>query len=285
MMCDPLTTPADARAPDADRAGADASARLSQWVVHLIALVVRCMLERMFAGRSHRSPLPSWLHERPDLPLASTQAEAASLRGPFGRSIAWMCRRYGIGPEHPDWPELSRTIVAFGGSVKSARPGLPALGLLWWENPNVTPGCAGETAPTPAADAMALLLSRLAAAAAPAGTGQHGSNEPCAFRRGAGTAACARAVGLCPYRNGSADRAALYHRAARYLGASIFLCLHERGQSMAGPAVLIRAECKFPVVVSDTGRPKDRLIRAASHLASSPRKRGPKLHGSPLARG
>ena len=166
MMCDPLTTPADARAPDADRAGTDASARLPQWVVHLIALVVRCMLQRMFAGRSRRSPLPSWLHERPDLPLASTQAEAASLRGPFGRSIAWMCRRYGIGPGHPDWAYLSRTIVAFGGSVQRARPGLPALGPLWWENPNVTPGCVGEVRATPAAEAMALLLSRQAAAAA-----------------------------------------------------------------------------------------------------------------------
>ena len=170
MMCDPLTTPADARAPDADRAGTDASARLPQWVAHLIALLVRCMLQRMFAGHGRRSPLPAWLHERPDLPLASTQAEAASLRGPFGRSIAWMCRRYGIGPEHPDWAYLSRTIVAFGGSVKSARPGLPALGPLWWENPNVTPGCVGEIPATPAAEAMALLLSRQAAAdaAAPA---------------------------------------------------------------------------------------------------------------------
>ena len=119
-------------------------------------------------GTRRRSPLPAWLHERPDLPLASTQAEAASLRGPFGRSIAWMCRRYGIGPEHPDWPYLSRTIVAFGGSVKSARPGLPALGPLWWENPNVTPGCVGEIPATPAAEAMALLLSRQAAADAAA---------------------------------------------------------------------------------------------------------------------
>jgi hypothetical protein len=131
MICDPPTTPADAYAPDADRAGTDASARLPQWVVHLIALVVRLVLERMFAAHARRSPLSSWWHDRPDLPLASTQAEAASIRGPFGRSIAWMCRRRGIGPGHPDWPELSRAIVAFGGSVKGARPGLPALGLLW----------------------------------------------------------------------------------------------------------------------------------------------------------
>jgi len=63
---------------------------------------------------------------------------------------------------------LARTIVAFGGSVKGARPGLPACGLLWWENPNVTPGIVDETPAPPAAAAMALLLSRQAAAVAPA---------------------------------------------------------------------------------------------------------------------
>ena len=122
MMRDPLTTPADACSPDADRAGPDASARLPQWVVHLIALVIRFILERRFAAHARRSPLPSWWDDRPDLPLVSTQAEAAALRGPFGRSIAWMCRRRGIGPGHPDWPELARAIVAFGGSVKGPAP-------------------------------------------------------------------------------------------------------------------------------------------------------------------
>ncbi len=168
MMCDPLTTPADAGSPDADRAGPDASVRPPTWIVHLLVLIIRCILECMLAARPRRSPLPPWWHDRPDRPLASTQAEAASIRGPFGRSIAWMCRRRGIGPGHPDWPELSRAIVAFGGSVKGARPGLPACGLLWWENPNVTPGIVGETTAAPAATALASLLSRKAAAVAPA---------------------------------------------------------------------------------------------------------------------
>jgi len=166
MMRDPLTTPAGACSPDADRAGSDASARLPEWLVHLIALVIHFMLKRMLAAQLRRSGLPYWWHDRPDLPAGSTQAEAASIRGPFGRSIAWMCRRRGIGPGHPEWPELARAIVAFGGSVKGARPGLPATGLLWWENPNVTPGIVDETAAAPAATAMALLLSRLATAAA-----------------------------------------------------------------------------------------------------------------------
>jgi hypothetical protein len=167
MMHDPLTTPRDACSSDANRAGTDASAPLPEWVIHLIAMVIRFMLERMLGTRSRRSGLISWAHDRPDLPAGSIEALAASLRGPFGRSIAWMCRRRGIGPGHPDWPELSRAIVAFGGSVKGARPGLPALGLLWWENPDIIPGMIGETRPTPAATALALLLSRQAAAAAP----------------------------------------------------------------------------------------------------------------------
>jgi hypothetical protein len=168
MKRDPLTTPADAYSPDADRAGQDASAPPPEWLVHLLARIICFILEYTLARRSRRSilRLTPCFHDRPDLPLASTQAEAASIRGPFGRSIAWMCRRRGIGPGHPDWPYLSRTIVAFGGSVKGARAGLPPTGLLWWENPNVVPGMIGETRATPAATAMALLLSRQAAAAA-----------------------------------------------------------------------------------------------------------------------
>ena len=168
MMRDPLTAPADACSSDADRAGPDASARLPEWLVHLFALVIRFILERRLAAGSHHSALTSWLHDRPDLPLASAQALAASIRGAFGNAIAWMCLRRGIGPGHPDWPELSRYIVMFGGSLAGFRPGLPAFGLLWWENPGVIPGMTGEIRPTPAAaTALALLLSRQAAAGAP----------------------------------------------------------------------------------------------------------------------
>jgi len=167
MMCDPLTTPAGTCSPDADRAGPDASARLPEWVVHLLALVIRVMLERMLAACSRRSRLPSWWHERPDLPAGSVQALAASRRRAFANVIAWMCRRRGIGPGHPDWPALSRAIVANGGSLQGFRAGLPACGLQWCENPNVMPGMVGETAATPAATAMASLLSRQAVADAP----------------------------------------------------------------------------------------------------------------------
>ena len=164
MMRDPLTTRAVAAAPDPDRDGRDASTRLPEWLVHLIALVIHAVLRRMVAARARRYVrAPAWCHEHPDLPLASAQAEAASLRGPFGFVIAWMCVRRGIGPGHPDWPLLSRAIVAFGGSIEGAQPGIPATGLLWWENPHVCPGMSGEIPSTPAADALAALLARDAA--------------------------------------------------------------------------------------------------------------------------
>ena len=141
-MRDLLTAPADAYAPDADRAGPDASAQLPEWLVHCL-VAADPLLAPARARRSLAPFPPAGIRgggTRPDLPAGSVQAQAASIRGPFGRSIAWMCRRHGIGPGHQDWPELSRAIVAFGGSLKGFRAGAPALGLQWWENPNVVPG-------------------------------------------------------------------------------------------------------------------------------------------------
>jgi hypothetical protein len=167
MRSNALTAPADAYAPDADRDGTGASGLLPEWLVHLMALVIRFILERSLTTGTHRFRLPSWWHYRPDLPPGSVQQLAASRRGAFGNAIAWMCRRRGIGPGHPEWPELARAIVAFGGSVRGFRAGLPACGLQWWENPDIIPGMTGEITATPAATAMALLLSRPEAADAP----------------------------------------------------------------------------------------------------------------------
>ena len=251
MMRDPLTTPADAYSPDADRAGQDASARPPEWLVHLLALVICFILEHMLAGRSRRSTrLPSWLHDRPDLPLASTQAEAASIRGPFGRSIAWMCRRRGIGPGHPDWPYLSRTIVAFGGSVKGARAGLPASGLLWWENPNVVPGMIGETTATPAADRNGLA----AVAAGGCRRSIAGTKDHCAFRRRACTAARVPAAGLGAYRHRAADRA------ARYPGPTNSLMPERTGPEHGRPRRTDFVPTANPRLQSLT-RHSDRLLR------------------------
>jgi len=173
-MCSQTTPPAEAYAPDADRAGPDAFAHPPEWLVHILAMLILFLLQHTQAMRLRRfRRTHAWWRDRPDLPAGSAQGHAASVRGPFGRSIAWMCRRRGIGPGHPDWPELARAIVAFGGSVKGARPGLPALGPLWWENSNVTPGIVDDVPAAPAAEAMALLLSRLAEAAATAPAPRH----------------------------------------------------------------------------------------------------------------
>jgi hypothetical protein len=163
-MRDPLTVPAEAYVPDANRAGPGAPAQPPEWLARWIALLIFFLLEPFNTVRLLRSGrLQSWWQERADLPAGSAQAEAASIRGHFGNAIAWMCHRRGIGPGHKDWPELSRAIVAFGGSLRGFHAGAPARGLQWWENPNVVPGIIpgfGTPAPT------TTLLQRVAAASA-----------------------------------------------------------------------------------------------------------------------
>jgi hypothetical protein len=168
-MHTPLPVPADAYLPDADRAEPEASAQLPEWLVHCLVTLILFLLQQGRGARWRRSrPVHPWWRERPDLPAGSVQALAASIRGPFGRSIASMCRRHGIGPGHPDWPALSRAILAFGGSLKGFRAGAPALGLHWWENPNIVPGMSrGFSAPATATAAL-LQLQDVANAAPPA---------------------------------------------------------------------------------------------------------------------
>jgi len=140
-MIAPLTAPAEAYVPDANRADPCAPARSPEWHARWLALLILFLLEPFTAVRLLRSGrLASWWHDRPDLPAGSAQAEAASVRGQFGNSIRWMCLRHGIGPGHPEWPELSRAIVAFGGSLEGFRAGAPPCGMQWWENPGVVPG-------------------------------------------------------------------------------------------------------------------------------------------------
>jgi hypothetical protein len=170
MTSDPLAPAAEAGSPDRDRAGPDASAHLPEWLVHLIALVIYCMLqhayERALAGRPRRcARLSSWCHDLPDRPAPSAQALAAAKRRAFVNAIARMFRRNGIGPAHPDLPEQSRAQVRFGGSPKGARPGRPTRERQWWDNLGIVPGMTGKTVATPAATAVASLLSPQAAAA------------------------------------------------------------------------------------------------------------------------
>jgi hypothetical protein len=235
-MRTPLPVPAEAYLPDADR---DVAGQLPEWLVRCIAMLIRFLLEHARAARLRRSRrLQPWWRDRPDLPLGSAQAEAASVRGPFGRSIAWMCRRHGIGPGHPEWPELSRAIVAFGGSVAGARAGTPPSGLLWWENPNIVPGLvAGFGAP--AAAPAALLEQQAVANAAPPAPGVMQAESMHARLP----------ASWLPASWLSASEWHVFARAGprpstgppRWPGLPTAIMSDARGRSTAGPAVLIRA--------------------------------------------
>jgi len=166
MMRDPLTPPAGACYPDADRIGEAAPARLPEWLVQLIAMLLHFVLRRMHAVRLQNAQLRAWCHERPDMEAGSAQHLAALIGGAFGNSIAWMCLYDGIGPGHRDWPALSRAILAFGGSLRAFDPGRrgrPAMGQPWWGNPYVMPGLAAPQRATPAAGMLSALLARDAA--------------------------------------------------------------------------------------------------------------------------
>jgi hypothetical protein len=165
------TSPAETDAPDQDRVGPDAPAHnpLREPLVRLLARLILLLLEYLRACRDHRTNRSrAWCDERPDLEAGSAQHVAAVIRGAFGHSIAWMCLYNGIGPGHRNWPELSRAILAFGGSLRAFRSGRPAMGLPWWGNPYVMPGVPAEQRETPAAGALAALLARDAPANASA---------------------------------------------------------------------------------------------------------------------
>lgn len=147
------TAPAEACSPDPDRAGADASRRLPERLVHMLALLIHFL--RCHFPHDRAAQLPVWWHGQPILSLASAPALAASVRGAFGNHIAWTCRRRSIGPRNPDWLKLSRAIVVSGRRVKGFRASLPACGIQWRANPAIVPGMIGMAKATPAANASA----------------------------------------------------------------------------------------------------------------------------------
>ena len=234
-MCPSPPVPSQAYAPYADRASPEASAHSAEWLARWLSLLIFFLLEPLNAVRLLRSGrLTSWWHDRPDLPLASAQAEAASVRGAFGNSIRWMCLRHGIGPGHKDWPELSRAIVAFGGNLEGFRAGAPPCGLYWWENPGVVPDMVLHSFGAQAAATAALLEQQAVANAAPP--------APHAMRAEAAPA-------RLPASWLAASRQHVFARAGPHPstgppscpGQSNTVMSDARGRRMASPAVLIRA--------------------------------------------
>ena len=117
-----------------------------------------------------RDPAPARLAPREEASRVPTTAElAAELRGhPLGVTLAGICRDLGITPHHPLWDEVSRAIVACGGSIAGlaqdedtrwcskrwleipvARP--PAIPIWlwpkWWPQPALQPVLACATGP------------------------------------------------------------------------------------------------------------------------------------------
>jgi hypothetical protein len=240
-MCAPTAAPAEAYAPYADRAGPGVPAHSPEWLVRWLALLICFLLEPLNAVRLLRSGrLPSLWQARPDLPPGSAQAEAASIRGSFGTAIAWMCRRHGIGPGHADWPELSRAIEAFGGSLAGFRAGAPACGLQWWENPSIVPGMVAGFGARAAAPAASLLPPQ-------AGGGALPPPAPSAVQ-----AEAARPASWLPASWLPKSGRQVFARAGPGPSTGPPGCPRlpnsvmsdERGRSMASPAILIRADRK-----------------------------------------
>ena len=177
------TVPAEAYSPDADRAGPATAARLPELLLEFLTLLIRSMLRQCLGAWSPRGRLlPSWWVTLPDCVPGSTQELAASIRGPIGHAMAHMCRYLGFGPEHKDWPYLSRSILAFGGSlagVDGRKYPRPCLETHW-----IIPAVIGPDAPaTPtAASLLAAPLAAteppLAAQPVPAGVGPAVSPAP-----------------------------------------------------------------------------------------------------------
>ena len=149
-MCTRHTAPAEAHAPDPDRAGPDAPAPVPERLLQLLILLIDFLLQHVPAlRRRHLARLPSWWVDVPEYQPGSTQALAASVRGAFGNAIARMCRQRGIGPGHPEWPYLSRTIVAFGGSLAGFQAGAPPSPREWWESHRILPAVVAAPLPAP----------------------------------------------------------------------------------------------------------------------------------------
>ena len=172
MTRDRNTALAEACSPDDIRAGLDASGPLPEWVVQFLVTLILFLRQHVFRRPRHNWSLPSWYAGRPGPLPASTPELAAVIRGAWGHEIAHVCRYEGIGPDHPDWPELSRAILAFGGSLcgvdgrKHRRPWWHALGfapsLTRADNAAKTAAASPEALPNvapPAPEAAASVAS------------------------------------------------------------------------------------------------------------------------------
>jgi hypothetical protein len=153
---------AEACAPDADRAGPDAFPLLPEWLRDVVARLILFLLNQLRAGRPHRSRRrsPRWVALVAELGRGRAQPAAPSICGPIAQVVATVCAYWGIGPGHRDWPELSRLIIAFGGTLAGLNG--HRYPQPWLEAPQFVPGMIrADAAAKPTA--ASLLLAQVAA--------------------------------------------------------------------------------------------------------------------------
>ena len=143
---------AEASSPDADLTLPDAAACLREWIVALLArLILLLRAHSLATGHRCASRAPSLFQVQPSLPplavhTRAATARAATARGAFDQTVAWMRRCRDIGSGRRYWRERTSTIAAFGGSPRGVRAGLRRCGLPWRETPAITPGMIGMAA-------------------------------------------------------------------------------------------------------------------------------------------
>jgi hypothetical protein len=97
------TAPAEAYAPDPDRADPDSPDLMPEWLAYLIALVILFLLEQFQAARQRVARrLPSKPVARPALSRDSAQPPAASIRSQSDHATARTRRGRDAAPEHLD---------------------------------------------------------------------------------------------------------------------------------------------------------------------------------------
>ncbi|HEY1934561.1 MAG TPA: hypothetical protein VGG99_21350 [Acetobacteraceae bacterium] len=177
-MGDLHSAPAEAYAPDPDRADPDSPDLMPEWLAYLIALVIVFLLEQFQAARQRVTRRPASRHVgRPALPRDSAQPPAAAIRSRPDHTAARTHRGSGIAPTCADLlrartellEKLRQTDV--DPSVLSQ---LEALGIV--PSPIGPDTAVAPTAPSPTAPALAPLcianIRRDPRRSVPAGT-QH----------------------------------------------------------------------------------------------------------------
>ncbi|HEY1931933.1 MAG TPA: hypothetical protein VGG99_07980 [Acetobacteraceae bacterium] len=149
-MGDLNTPPAEAYAPDPDRADPDSPDLMPEWLAYLIALVILFLLEQFQAIRQRHPPRPA---SRPagrlPLPQDSAQPPAPAIRSQSSDPTARTRRSRGVAL---DCSELSRTRAALLEKLRQSDVDPAVLSQL--EALGIVPGPIGPDTATAAAPAL-----------------------------------------------------------------------------------------------------------------------------------